>query len=43
MKTAKDVRRLSPTPCRVFAIVKDGSLLSHHYLSPKDLAKRCDG
>lgn len=41
MKTAKDVRRLSPTPYGVFAIVKDGSLLAYHYLSPKELAKRC--
>ena len=41
MKSAKDVRRLSPTPYGVFAIVKDGSLLSYHYLSPKELAKRC--
>ena len=43
MKTAKEVRRLSPTPYGVFAIVKDGSLLSYHYLSPRELAKRCDG
>ena len=41
LKTAKDVRRLSPTPYGVFAIVKDGALLSYHYLSPKELAKRC--
>lgn len=41
LKTAKEVRHLSPTPYGVFAIVKDGALLSYHYLSPKELAKRC--
>ena len=41
MTSAKEVRRLSPTPYGVFAIVKDGELLAYHYLSPKELAKRC--
>ena len=41
LKSAAEVRRLSPTPYGVFAIVKDGALLSYHYLSPKELAKRC--
>ena len=41
LRTVKEVRRLSPTPYGVFAIVKDGTLLSYHYLSPKELAKRC--
>ncbi|WP_299395117.1 hypothetical protein [Pelagibius sp.] len=41
MTSASEVRRLSPTPYGVFAIVKDGELLAYHYLSPKELAKRC--
>lgn len=40
LTSAEEVRALSPTPYGVFAIVKDGVLLSYHYLSPKELAKR---
>lgn len=37
LKSADDVRRLSPTPYGVFAIMLDGRLLSYHYLLDKDL------
>jgi GNAT superfamily N-acetyltransferase len=43
LTSARDVRRLSPTPYGVYAIVKDGDLLAYHYLSQKELAKRCGG
>ncbi len=39
MKSAADVRRLSPTPYGVFAQVLDGELLAYHYLLPKDYAR----
>ena len=40
LTSAADVRKLSPTPYGVFAIVKDGALWSYHYLLAKDLEKR---
>ncbi len=39
LTSAADVRKLSPTAYGVFAIVKDGTLWSYHYLLPKDLKK----
>jgi len=39
LKTAEDVRRLSPTPYGTYALVKDGQCVSYHYLPEKD-AKR---
>ena len=39
LRSAKDVRRLSPTPYGVFALALDGRLLSYHYLLKKDIAK----
>ncbi len=39
LSSAADVRKLSPTPYGVFAIVKDGTLWSYHYLLPKDFQK----
>jgi GNAT superfamily N-acetyltransferase len=37
LRSAADVRRFSPTPYGVFAIMLDGRLLSYHYLLQKDL------
>jgi len=36
--SADDVRRLSPSPYGVFAMVLNGQLLSYHYLLKKDIA-----
>ena len=38
LRTAEDVRRLSPTPYGVFALVLDGRLLAYHYLLQKQIA-----
>ncbi|QLF69669.1 hypothetical protein FE840_008995 [Peteryoungia desertarenae] len=35
-----DVRKLSPTPYGVFAIARDGQLVSNCYLTAKDLAQK---
>jgi GNAT superfamily N-acetyltransferase len=40
IETAQDVRRLSPTPYGVFALVLDGVLISSTYLLEKDILKR---
>jgi ribosomal protein S18 acetylase RimI-like enzyme len=37
LSSADEVRRLSPTPFGVFAIVLNGRLLSYHYMLEKDL------
>ena len=37
LKSADDVRKLSPSPFGVFGIVLDGRLLSYHYMLEKDL------
>ncbi|MFC1639437.1 hypothetical protein ACFL3B_01580 [Gemmatimonadota bacterium] len=37
LRSADDVRRLSPTPFGVFGIVLNGRLLSYHYMLEKDL------
>lgn len=37
LSSAADVRRLSPTPYGVFAIVLNGRLVSYHYMLQKDL------
>ncbi len=39
LETAEDVRRYSPTPYGVFAIVLDGRLLSYNYMLTKDFPK----
>ncbi len=39
LESAEDVRRLSPTPYGVFAIVLDGRLLSYNYMLTKDFPK----
>lgn len=38
LNSAEDVRRLSPTPYGVFAMVLNGELLSYHYLGARQLA-----
>ncbi len=38
LNSAEDVRRFSPTPYGVFAMVLNGKLLSYHYLGTKQLA-----
>ena len=47
LETVDDVRRLSPTPYGVFAMVLDGELLSYHFLGRKRIeaavAKRNSG
>jgi hypothetical protein len=35
-----DVLTFSPTPYGVFGIVRDGRLLSYHYLTDRELAER---
>jgi GNAT superfamily N-acetyltransferase len=42
LKTAKEVRELSPSPYGVYSLVYDGEILSHHYLLEKDLLKRLE-
>ena len=37
LRSADDVRRMSPSPFGVFGIVLDGRLLSYHYMLEKDL------
>lgn len=39
LKSARDVRQLTPSAYGVFSIVHNGRLLAYHYLLPKDLAK----
>jgi len=39
LKSAADIRAMSPTPYGNFAIVRDGKLLSYCYQLPKDLDK----
>lgn len=39
LESAQDVRRLSPTPYGVFALVLNGMLLSYHYLLKKEISK----
>lgn len=39
IKSAEDVRRLTPAAYGTFSIVHDGSLLSYYYLLPRDLEK----
>lgn len=36
LETADDVRRMSPTPYGTYALVKDGTCVSYHYLLEKD-------
>ncbi|MBN2002248.1 MAG: GNAT family N-acetyltransferase [Anaerolineae bacterium] len=39
LRSAQEVRDLSPTPYGVFGIVLDGKLFTYHYLLPKDFEK----
>jgi GNAT superfamily N-acetyltransferase len=38
LRSADEVRRLSPTPFGVFGIVLEGQLVSYHYMLEKDLS-----
>jgi GNAT superfamily N-acetyltransferase len=38
LDSAEDVRKLSPSPYGTFGMLKDGELLSYHYLLQKDLS-----
>ncbi len=40
LKSAEEVRALSPSPYGVFSAVLNGKVLSHHYLLEKDLLER---
>jgi L-amino acid N-acyltransferase YncA len=42
LKSAEDVRKMSPSPHGTFNIVYNGKLLSYYYLLPKDIQKRID-
>lgn len=43
LQSAADVRRRAPTPYGVFAIVRDGELLTHHYQLEKKLVQLIAG
>jgi hypothetical protein len=40
LKSAEEVRALSPSPYGMFNAVLDGKLFSHHYLLEKDMVER---
>lgn len=40
LQNAQDVRRKSPTPYGTFAILKDGEILSYHYLTQREFLQR---
>jgi hypothetical protein len=42
LRSAQEVRELSPSPYGVFNVVLDGRMLSYHYLAKKGLAKVLD-
>jgi len=42
LTSARDVRERAPSPYGVFAILRDGALLSYHYQLSKDLVKLLD-
>jgi N-acetylglutamate synthase-like GNAT family acetyltransferase len=43
LKSAEEVRELSPTPFGVFGLLLNGRLLSYHYMLEKDLAPLMQG
>jgi len=43
LKSAEDVRKLSPSPYGVFAIVYEGKLVSYHSMAKKDLLDILEG
>ena len=40
MRSADDIRRLSPVPYGVFVMALNGTLVSYHYLLKKEIAAR---